>query len=362
MHSEGVRHPRVPRSRPRIGDHPPGASRWRLGPAVVRVDEDDRCARGLAPTKIGPPRLHRDSSGDRLSPGGRDVRNRLLLGFVLFAFIAMALLVIPVGLTLDARDNASTLNALKRDTNALATILANDIGHNHLAEAVRLSNSYARTTHRQILVSKGAKTLIASKGIQTTDDALSLILQRVGVKQISGVIPRTAIEGPQYYVAMRLPTFATPKGSVEHIVLIVTYPVTIVTKAIRSDWRNLGLYGALMLVIACVLGFLFSNSLTRPLRRISVAVDEIGGGQLDVRAPVNDGPPELRRLAEAINSTSTRLINLLEAQRTFVEDASHQLRTPLTALQLRLENLQHGGPGQGPDDFAAVLTELDRMN
>src|SRR5487761_1983848 len=126
MHSEGVRHPRVPRSRPRIGDHPPGASRWRLGPAVVRVDEDDRCARGLAPTKVGPARLHRDSSGDRLSPGGRDVRNRLLLGFVLFAFIAMALLVIPVGLTLDARDNASTLNALKRDTNALATILAND--------------------------------------------------------------------------------------------------------------------------------------------------------------------------------------------------------------------------------------------
>ncbi len=290
------------------------------------------------------------------------MRNRLLLGVVLLAVIALGHLGNPVGLPLDARDNASTLNALKRDTNALATILANDIGHNRLAQAVKLSNSYARTTGRQILVSEGATTLIASKGIQTTDDALALIVEKVGVKQISGVIPRTAIEGPQYYVAMRLPAFATPKGSVNHIVLIVTFPVTIVTRAIRSDWRNLGLYGALMLVVACLLGFLFSNSLTRPLRRISRAVDEIGAGQLGVRAPVDDGPPELRRLAEAINSTSARLINLLEAQRTFVEDASHQLRTPLTALQLRLENLQHAGPEQGPDDFAAVLTELERMN
>ena len=289
------------------------------------------------------------------------MRNRLLLGFILFAFIAMALLVIPVGLTLDARDNASTLNALKRDTNALATLLANDISHNHLPQAVRLANTYARTTRRQILVVEGNKTLIASKGAQATDDALSQIGQSVGDQQLSGVIPRTAVEGPQYYVAMRLPHFTAPKPTV-HIVLIVTFPVTIVTKAIRSDWRNLGLYGFLMLVVACVLGFLFSNSLTRPLRRISAAVDEIGNGQLDVRAPVGGGPPELRRLAEAINSTSTRLINLLEAQRTFVEDASHQLRTPLTALQLRLENLQHTGDQQGPDDFRAVLTELDRMN
>lgn len=288
------------------------------------------------------------------------MRNRLLLGFILFAFIAMALLVIPVGLTLDARDNASTLSALKRDTSALSTLVGNDLSHNRLAQAVRLANTYARSTGRQTLVVQGGRVLIASKGDQRTDDALSKIATNIGTHQISGVIPRTTTEGPQYYVAMRIPPLTSP--SLGPVVLIVTYPVTIVTKAIRSDWRNLGIYGAIMLVIACVLGLLFSNSLTRPLRRISAAVDEIGGGQLDVRAPVDDGPPELRRLAEAINSTSTRLINLLDAQKTFVEDASHQLRTPLTALQLHLENLQHGGSDVGPEDFHAVLSELGRMN
>ncbi|NNN01407.1 MAG: HAMP domain-containing protein, partial [Acidimicrobiaceae bacterium] len=254
------------------------------------------------------------------------MRNRLLLGFILFAFIAMALLVIPVGLTLDAHENSSTLAALKRDTKALATLLANDISHNHLPQAVRLAKTYARNTGRQVLVIDGAKILIASKGDQATDGALSKISQTIGTKQIAGVIPRTAIEGPQYYVAMKIPTLAKPLPSSSvsapaKSVLIVTYPVTVVTRAIRSDWRNLGLYGVLMLFIAFVLGLILSNSLTRPLRRISAAVDDIGGGQLEVRAPVDDGPPELRRLAEAINSTSTRLINLLGAQKTFVEDA-----------------------------------------
>ncbi len=295
------------------------------------------------------------------------MRNRLLLGFILFAFIAMALLVIPVGLTLDAHENSSTLAALKRDTKALATLLANDISHNHLPQAVRLAKTYARNTGRQVLVIDGAKILIASKGDQATDGALSKISQTIGTKQIAGVIPRTAIEGPQYYVAMKIPTLAKPLPSSSvsapaKSVLIVTYPVTVVTRAIRSDWRNLGLYGVLMLFIAFVLGLILSNSLTRPLRRISAAVDDIGGGQLEVRAPVDDGPPELRRLAEAINSTSTRLINLLGAQKTFVEDASHQLRTPLTALQLHLENLQHAGPKVKPQDFHAISSELARLN
>jgi signal transduction histidine kinase len=290
------------------------------------------------------------------------MRNRLLLGFVLFALIAMALLVIPIGFTLEAHDNASTLTALRRDTNALSTLLANDLSHNRVSQATRLSNSYARTTGRQVLVLAKGQTLIASKGAQALDDTLTKIGLSVGTLQKAGVIPRTPVEGPQYYVAMRLPHATNPDKSIDQVVLIVTYPVTVVANTIHSDWRNLGIYGALMLAAAVMLGFLISNSLTRPLRRISAAVDEIGSGQLGVRAPVDEGPPELRRLAEAINSTSARLINLLEAQKAFVEDASHQLRTPLTALQLHLENIQHGEQGVVAEDFNSVLAELGRLN
>jgi signal transduction histidine kinase len=138
--------------------------------------------------------------------------------------------------------------------------------------------------------------------------------------------------------------------------------VKIANASIHSDWTKLMLFGLLMLVLACIFGFVISNSLVRPLRRIGSAVEAIGSGSLDSRAPVKKGSRELRRLAEAINSTAVRLITLLEVQRGFVADASHQLRTPLTALQLHLENLQRGDGTSGADDLNAVLAEVGRLN
>ncbi len=289
------------------------------------------------------------------------MRNRLLLGFILFAFIAMTLLVIPVGFTLNAHENASTLSALKRDTSALSSLLANDIGRNRLTEAEKLARSYARTSERQVLVVQGTTTLVRSKGGQL-DKELAQVVRSVHTSQLSGVIPGSSAEGSRYYVAMPLPDDRSAIHSLEGAVLIVTYPVTVITKIIHGNWRNLGLYGIMMLLLACVFGFFISNSLTRPLRRIVTAVDTIGQGQLNVRAPATIGPPELRRLAETINATSSRLIDLLEVQRTFVEDASHQLRTPLTALQLHLENLQYSEQRPTPEEFALVLSEVGRLN
>lgn len=288
------------------------------------------------------------------------MRRRLLASFILFAVVAMVLLVIPVGYTLNSNAKSSTLSALRRDTGALAAVLANDIGRNRLASAIRFSATYSRATKRQILVIREGRTLIASKQSQAVDEEIARLAHSVGATPLSGVIPRTSVEGAQYYVAMRLPHDASDAARIDGAVVIVTFPVTIVTSAVHGNWRNLALYGLVMLLAAVGFGFLISTSLTRPLRRIGRAVEAIGGGELRIRAPVDEGPPELRRLAESINTMSARLVDLLEAQTTFVEDASHQLRTPLTALQLHLENLQYGG-GTSPEDFIPVLSELSRL-
>lgn len=290
------------------------------------------------------------------------MRSRLLLGFILFAVLATALLLVPIGFTLDAHENANTLSALRRDTNALATILSNDIARNNLAQAKKLAKSYARSTGRQVLVIDSEGILLASKAKQAIDQSLLTIANEVGPVQLFGVTSGTALESPQYYVAMSLPHAADPDHSIGGVKLMVTFPVRIVTKAIRSDWRNLALVGFLMLAVACLLGVAISSSLVRPLRRIGRAVDAIGNGELDVRVPDGEGPSELRRLAQAINATTARLITLLEAQRTFVEDASHQLRTPLTALQLHLENLQIGDAMTSSEDVSSVLSEVGRLN
>ena len=290
------------------------------------------------------------------------MRSRLLLGFILFAFLATALLLVPIGFTLDAHENANTLSALRRDTNALGAILSNDISRNNLAQVRKLAKSYAHSTGRQILITDSRGTLFASKAKQADDQELLAIANEVGHVQLFGVTSGTTLESPQYFVATSLPHATNPRHAIEDVKLIVTFPVRIVTKAIRSDWRNLALVGFLMLAVACLFGVVISSSLVRPLRSIGRAVDAIGNGELDVRVPDVEGPLELRRLAQAINSTTARLITLLEAQRRFVEDASHQLRTPLTALQLHLENLQVGDTTTSSEDLSSVLSEVGRLN
>jgi signal transduction histidine kinase len=200
--------------------------------------------------------------------------------------------------------------------------------------------------------------LVASEARQAHDAQLIKIAESLRHQRASGISPGNAVEGAQYYVAVRLTQYAYAGP----VVLVVTAPVRTVNDRIRSDWRDLALYGLLMLVLACLFGVIMSGSLVRPLRKISRAVEAVGSGALDVRAPETIGPRELRVLAQIINSTSARLITLLEAQRAFVEDASHQLRTPLTSLQLHLENLQRGKGSTSDVDLTNVLAEMERLN
>ncbi len=74
------------------------------------------------------------------------------------------------------------------------------------------------------------------------------------------------------------------------------------------------------------------------------------------------GPAELTVLAESFNTTAARLEQLVGAQRAFVADASHQLRTPLAAMRLRMENLEADVHGAAAEDLEGALAEVSRLS
>jgi signal transduction histidine kinase len=130
---------------------------------------------------------------------------------------------------------------------------------------------------------------------------------------------------------------------------------------IHRYWSVLALIALAVLAVAVVIAFALARWVIRPLDRLERAADEIGAGDLAVRAAV-EGPPEVRRLAETFNAMVGKIDVLVRSQDEFVADASHQLRNPLAALRLRLENLDRtvGPAGQGELDGA--LGEVERLS
>ena len=102
-------------------------------------------------------------------------------------------------------------------------------------------------------------------------------------------------------------------------------------------------------------------SVVRPLRRLAGAARRAGEGDLSVRVPV-EGSSEQREVGAAFNEMTGRVQRMVDAQRDFVADASHQLRTPLTGLRLRLEEAAATADGPALEQIEGGLAEVDRLS
>ncbi len=139
-------------------------------------------------------------------------------------------------------------------------------------------------------------------------------------------------------------------------------PERVVEERTNKRVRGIFAVAGISLLMAAAMAWLFSLTVTRPLERLRTATQRLAAGDLATRADADEGPPEIRELATSFNSMAARLEQLVERQRAFAGTASHQLRTPLTALRLRLEQLA----SQGADAATAVavedaLAETDRL-
>ncbi len=141
----------------------------------------------------------------------------------------------------------------------------------------------------------------------------------------------------------------------------VTQSVAAVQHAVNATVAKLALVAATVLLLGLIAGVLIARQVALPLRRLEIAARRIAGGDLSARATV-EGSSEQRSLSASFNEMADRNQRLIGAQREFVADASHQLRTPLTALRLRLEAARASGvDGALATDLDAGTEEVDRL-
>ncbi len=141
----------------------------------------------------------------------------------------------------------------------------------------------------------------------------------------------------------------------------ITQSVGSVDAAVRRITIALVLLGVVVLVLGLGAGLLIARGIARPISRLEEAALRVTHGDLDARA-LEEGSREQRSLARSFNEMTARLKRLLGVQREFVADASHQLRTPLTGIRLRMEEARAVGvsPAAG-EQLDAAMIEVDRM-
>jgi signal transduction histidine kinase len=200
-----------------------------------------------------------------------------------------------------------------------------------------LVNKYAAAGNTQVIVVDSAGI-----GVLTSDpNELSLGTDYSNRPEIASALLGNVTSGERWsdtlqsnlvYVSVPIINGSSVYGAVRLSFLHGEIDMAVADKTAILWWVAGG-----SLLLAAVMSFVVSGLVTRPLRRVESQVNALALGDFSGRLPEDAGPHEIRSLAAAFNSMASKLDSLIRQQRAFASDASHQLRTPLTALLLRIE-------------------------
>ncbi|MER7795205.1 HAMP domain-containing sensor histidine kinase [Streptomyces sp. NPDC097640] len=279
---------------------------------------------------------------------------RLLLSYLGLALLVLAGLEIPLGVIYARAEVSRASQIVERDASMLAEVTEENIEKGNLDALPDVIGDYATRTGGRVVVTDRTGIVLADSQTRAgTGTDLS------GEPDIARALRNepTVVAGDDVLSA----TMPGASGTTIRGALRLTYPMAEVTARVHRIWGALALAGACILAGVALVAFTLARWITRPLRTLEAATAQLADGHLANPPDASTGPPELRRLAASFTHTATRLQHLLEAQHAFASEASHQLKTPLTALRLRLENFEPYLDPRAHGSLEESVGEVERL-
>lgn len=246
---------------------------------------------------------------------------------------------VPLMRYLDQVEHTQIYTSLERDAWRLADSVDTDISNNEVAGLQTIASDYANQTGaRVIITNKMGVVLVSSDGQDVGNSYMNRpeIIDALKGNEVSGERVSKTLGQSLLYVAVPVEFDNTTIGA-----LRITYPGSVIDEIVANRIRGILIVATMTLLITLTVTLIVANAITGRIRKLQSATADIAAGNLKVRLSENSasgGAPELRQLEVAFDTMVERLSGVLESQKSFASDASHQLRTPLTALRLTLEN------------------------
>jgi signal transduction histidine kinase len=267
------------------------------------------------------------------------MRLRLVAAFLSIIVLMLIVQDIPLARYLDQVEHTQIYTSLERDAWRLSDSVDTEISNNRTEGLQTIASEYAdQTGARVVITNELGIVLVSSDGDDVGTNYLNRpeIVAALDGKEVSGERISESLGESLLYVAVPVEFDNTTIGS-----LRITYPGSVIDGIVSERIRGILIVATLTLLITLAVTLIVANAITKRLRKLQSATADIAAGNLNVRLAGNSsagGAPELKQLEVAFDTMVERLSGVLDSQKSFASDASHQLRTPLTALRLTLEN------------------------
>ena len=152
------------------------------------------------------------------------------------------------------------------------------------------------------------------------------------------------------------------------VIVVLLVPVLLIVRdADGGDLRGevavrLAVIAAAAMGAAALLAGVQARQLARPLERLARSASRVGDGEFGAAAPAPSGISEIDDIARALRLSANRVDRMLRAERGFTADATHQLRTGLTGIAMRLEVLERTAEPTTAAEAAAALAQTHELN
>jgi len=268
--------------------------------------------------------------------------SRRILGVVTaVAALAVSLFAVPLGVAAARLYREQEVISLQRQ--ATLAGLAVPVGFGSSGDPVELPH-VAGT--RQLALYGTDGRIVTGTGPPSGDAAVG--------RALSGHVADD-VQGLHIVVAVPLSVdervFATVRASV---------PRSVVDSKVHRTWLAMAGLAGVAVVVAGLLGLRQSRRLARPITRLADDAHRLGEGDFTITRS-SSGIAEIDQVGETLQATADRLGALVQRERAFSADASHQLRTPVTALRLSLDNALATPGTDTRRAIADAISQLDRL-
>ncbi|MCC5478313.1 sensor histidine kinase [Streptomyces barringtoniae] len=279
---------------------------------------------------------------------------RITWTLLVLTSVLLVLAVVPLAASMTARERVAFRDSQRAATRTIAAAAEEHLSDQKPATVMRQELDAAARVGDCAAVYDASARLVASTPCTAAQGGEA---KELAEKVLAGREPEPPENEGRLLTAEPAGEVRAPSGAV-----VLARSAAPLGARIAAIWGWSAAIAAAGLAASVLLSVRLARWVGRPLSRLDVSAQRLGEGALGERAEVGDGPPEVRRLAGTFNTMAARIEALVHGHRAVLADVSHQLRTPLAALRLRLDVLAAGAEGDTAAELASAEEEITRLS